>query len=65
MVIKYWLDIVDDIFILSSVDDLDAEPICGHLSEIGIDPDDNDWTDKLDEYFETEHGIAPEEWELG
>lgn len=62
---KYYLDIIDDTFILSSIKDLDAEPICGSFSDIGIDLADDEWTDKLDEYFEKEHGILPNEWELG
>ena len=67
MAIKYWLDCsVGDLFILSSINDLDAPPVCcGSMSDIGVVENDPDWTTKMDEYFEKEYGILPDEWVMG
>lgn len=37
----------------------------GNLLDIGIKDNCPYWTNKLDEFFEDEFGISPDEWEVG
>jgi len=66
MAVKYYLDVsVGDAFIMNNVDDPEAPAICGCMSDIGIEENDPDWSEKLDRYFESNFNILPDEWEMG
>lgn len=66
---KYWLDIDsfnEDRFFLRYVDkDIENDIVMtGSFSSIGITDGDGNWTNKLDDYFES-FGIHPDDWEVG
>ena len=67
---KYFLDIYDTAlnayydFALRSIED--RETIYeGRFSDLGIEDDDDDFANKLDDFFSEELGISPDEWEIG
>lgn len=62
---KYWLDLNGDNYTLYEAGEDEEEVCSGRLSDLGIGENDPDYTNKLDDYFEKEHGIAPSEWEVG
>ncbi len=64
---KYWLNLYDDgSFELRPIDDDNLESYEGHLKDAGItEENDPQWTNKLDDYFESHLGIKPSEWEVG
>lgn len=37
----------------------------GRFKDLGIDDEDEQWVDKLDDFFEKKLGIMPDEWEIG
>ena len=62
---KYWLDLREDRMTLYTVGDKE-EVYDGHLKDAGItDEYDFFFQDKLDDFFQREFGIAPDEWEIG
>lgn len=61
---KYFVDLYGDNFDVNEIESRDTI-YSGSLSEIGIEENDTDYTNKLDEFLETELGIAPNEWEIG
>lgn len=79
--VKYWLDLYDPAlngyydFSLCSIGDNDViyegrksdvlESLGISEEEMGEHEDDSFFIDKLDEFFEKELGIQPEEWEVG
>ena len=67
---KYFLDIYDTAlntyydFALISIED--RETIYeGRFSDLGIEDGDDDFANKLDDFFSEELGISPDEWEIG
>lgn len=65
---KYWLDLHGDCFDLKMCnvpDDCENNIILsGKLSDAGIIGNDDDWTNKMDDYLAGK-GINPDEWEVG
>lgn len=64
--VKYYLDLeANNRATLYTVEDRD-EVWSGSLSAAGIESDQDDqYTNKLDAFFEKELGISPDEWEIG
>lgn len=63
---KYYLDLMENSnFDLVAIED--SEIIySGNLAEAGItEEEDGQWTNKLDDFFQKELGITPDEWEVG
>ncbi len=63
----YWLNLFNDgSFALLPIEDENLDIYEGHLSDAGItEENDPQWTNKLDDYFESQYGIKPSEWEVG
>ncbi len=62
---KYYLDLYNDgTFELRETETRDTI-YTGSLDEIGIEDNDPNWTNKLDDFFQAELGIDPTEWEVG
>lgn len=67
---KYYLDIYDTAlnsyydFALISIEERDTI-YEGRFSDLGIEEDDDQFSNKLDEFFSKELGISPDEWEIG
>lgn len=62
---KYYLDLgYGDKFELKTIDE-DDTVYAGHLSDLGIQDNDPEYTNKLDDFFTKELGIAENEWEIG
>ncbi len=62
---RYWLELHnDDTFELNTIGDNDTV-IRGRLEDAGIEGEDPEFSNKLDDYFAAEFGIAPEDWEIG
>lgn len=60
---KYFLDLNGDNFDLVSIEDRETV-ITGNLKDIGIEDNDPQFSNKMDDFLET-MGIAPNEWEIG
>lgn len=61
---KYYADLYDDSFEILDTENHDTV-YCGKFTDIGIEDNDPDFTNKMDRFLETELGIAPNEWEIG
>ncbi len=61
---KYFLDMAGERFTLETVDTHDVV-FYGRFSELGIEENDPEYTNKLDDYFQNMLHIAPEMWEVG
>ena len=61
---KYFVDLNGSKFEVKTVDGHDTIYV-GNLSDAGIEGDDPEYTNKLDNFLQTELGISPEEWEVG
>lgn len=64
--VKYFLDLeLSNRAALYTIAEYD-EVWSGQLEEAGIEGDnDPDYTNKLDDFFQKELGINPDEWEIG
>jgi len=61
---KYFVDLHNDnTFDLVSIEDRETV-FTGNLDDIGIEENDEQFSNKLDDFFET-LGIKPNEWEIG
>lgn len=61
---KYFVDLYDDSFEVLDTENHDTI-YTGSLSGIGIEENDPDYTNKLDNFIESELNIRPDEWEIG
>ena len=61
---KYFLDMAGDRFTLETVDTHDVV-FYGRFSELEIEENDPEYTNKLDDYFQSALHIAPDQWEVG
>lgn len=60
---RYYIEMEGDRFVLKTVDGHDVV-LYGRLSSIGIEENDAEFTDKLDDYLWNELHIAPDQWEV-
>lgn len=61
---KYFVDLYDDSFEVLDTENRDTI-YTGSLSGIGIEENDPDYTNKLDDFLEAELNIRPDEWGIG
>lgn len=61
---KYFVDLYGDNFDVNEIESRDTI-YSGSLSGIGIEDNDPDFQDKLDNFLEAELNIKPSEWEIG
>ena len=61
---KYFVDLYGDNFDVNEIESRNTI-YTGSLSGIGIEENDPDYTNKLDDFLEAELNIRPDEWEIG
>lgn len=65
---RYWLDMGSEMTLYRKPvdeDGMDEEIWTGKMEDAGTYEGDPDWQDKLDDFFEAELNIKPNEWEVG
>lgn len=61
---KYFVDLQDTFFDVVTIEEREVI-YTGTYEEAGIEENDDQYTNKLDDFLETKLNIKPTEWEIG